>query len=135
MQRSVMRFNLICESVNVPELFGFCNKTNSGPWMGKAKNTCKIRDFQQKRPQPQGKTALMDHAEFEISIEYRAPNCVVEDHGGFWWEGWKLKHVDVKKDGTLLDGKGNPLPEGLSRSCSNGRCTMRLTSTKVNSDN
>ena len=53
-----------------------------------------------------------DYAEFQILVEYKPKGCITWDRGGFWYDGWKLRHINIKRDGTLLDGKGKPLPAG-----------------------
>ena len=83
------------------------NKLNETEWMGKEAKSCKIKDFKQRKPVSVGQEAT-----FDIVVEYKPKGCITFNRGGFWYDGWRLKHIDVKRDGTLLDGNGQPLPAG-----------------------
>lgn len=100
----IMKFQLITRDVKFMETM---NKLNETEWLGKEPGSCKLMDFKQKEPVPMGGTF-----EFEVYVEYKPQGCITINRGGFWYDGWKLRHIDVKRDGTLLDGKGQPLPSG-----------------------
>jgi hypothetical protein len=50
---------------------------------------------------------------FDIEVTYRPKGCIVYV-GNTKYDGWTAMMLDRKKDGTLLDGHGKPLPEGES---------------------
>ena len=117
--KSVLRFNLLMESVNlVPGEGSFPwripSKINSTPWMDKEPESCMVVEFKQKEPVPIGKTAMMDHAEFKILVGYRPHGWISDEkHGGRErLNGWHLEIIARTNDGTLLDGAGKPLPPG-----------------------
>lgn len=104
---TMLKFRLITRELP-PKLFmETMNKLNEKEWMGKEPRSCKIKDIKQKQP-----VAMGDYAEFDIFVEHKPKGCITFDKGGFWYDGWTLRHIDVMKDGTLLDGSGKPLPAG-----------------------
>jgi len=47
----------------------------------------------------------------DLEVTYRPKGCIVFV-GNTKYDGWTAMVLDKKNDGTLLDGEGNPLPEG-----------------------
>jgi hypothetical protein len=87
------------------------NCVNSLPWKGKEPESCKRVEFNQAKP-----VSRSEQTEFIFTVSCRPRRSagVPEGHdawAGLWSEGWKIKHLNISKDGTLLDAKGNPLPE------------------------
>jgi hypothetical protein len=48
---------------------------------------------------------------FDIEVAYRPKGCITYT-GGTKYDGWTALVLDRAQDGTLLDGQGEPLPEG-----------------------
>ncbi|MBX4188437.1 MAG: helix-turn-helix domain-containing protein [Candidatus Doudnabacteria bacterium] len=88
-------------------LVGLYNVINSSQWKGCEPETCKVLEVQLNQPVP-----MNEEATFTFIVSHRPKGYITYHKGGFWWDGWKLKHIDVTQEGVLLDGKGNPLPEG-----------------------
>ena len=82
---------------------------NRTEWRGKPPRTCgltnvKVRSFSAGSTEP--KT-------FDVEVTYRPKGCITFV-GQTKYDGWTAMVLDRKNDGTLLDGHGNPLPEGHS---------------------
>ena len=80
---------------------------NRTQWMGKEPRSCgitnvSIRAYQLGSAEP--KTV-------DIEVTYRPKGCTTFV-GKTKYDGWTALLLDRKKDGTLLDGHGNPLPDG-----------------------
>jgi hypothetical protein len=111
---SCLKFELIAKmatpdfvAVTNPPCFMAClNKLNETEWMGKEPKSCKIKHFEQRKNKSIGQIA-----EFDIFVEYKPEGCITFNRGGFWYDGYKAKHIDVK-DGVPLNGKGQSLPVG-----------------------
>lgn len=80
---------------------------NRSAWHGKEPRSCGITSVKS-RPHPAGTS---DPILFDIEVTYRPKGCITYA-GGTKYDGWTAMMPDRKKDGTLLDGHGNPLPEG-----------------------
>ena len=80
---------------------------NRTEWRGKEPRTCAVVSVKS-RPhafKPEGTP------EVDVEVAFR-PKGVITFSGGTKYDGWSAMVLDRKKDGTLLDGHGNPLPEG-----------------------
>lgn len=57
---------------------------------------------------------MISHAEFAVKVGYRPDGWIsaVELGGRERLNGWRYERQDETPDGTLLDGKGHPLPPG-----------------------
>jgi hypothetical protein len=119
--KSVLKFSVLAESINRPDaptdspwrlLLG--GNVNSTEWMGKEPASCKVIDVQQAAPAPRGKTALIDHAEFLVTVGYKPPGWISPFPGrdDQRYNGWDIEVLDRTAEGVLLDGKGSPLPPG-----------------------
>src|SRR5262245_14426149 len=80
---------------------------NRTEWRGKEPRTCGVVSV---KSRPHGSMSE-ETPEFEVEVAYR-PKGVITFSGGTKYDGWTAMILDRKKDGTLLDGHGNPLPEG-----------------------
>lgn len=88
------------------------NRTNSTEWLGREPESCKVVRFQQ-----QEAVALAEETEFHFTISYRPRGTINAIEGedpwlGLWSDGWKIKHINISRDGVLLDALGKPLPAG-----------------------
>ena len=107
MNRKILKFRLFFKLVGLPPFMETLDHLNSVEWLGREPQTCKILSLHQQSP-----VAVGEQVEFEILVEYRPVGCITSNYGGFWYDGWKIKNIDMKRDGTLLDGHGNPLSVG-----------------------
>lgn len=109
--QTILRFRLTTTEnpFEIMQRFQPAGKTvlNRTEWRGKEPRSCavtglKIRPF-----------AAGSHEAKVIDLEvtYRPKGCIVFV-GNTKYDGWTAMVLGRKNDGTLLDGKGNPLPEG-----------------------
>jgi len=92
---NILRFTLRLPPDDVvPITIALQNKLNEFTWLGKAPGTCKFRKFDDTQW-----TSSQASVDIKCEIEYNP-------------DGWRLKRIDKNPDGSLLDGRGNPLPEG-----------------------
>jgi hypothetical protein len=80
---------------------------NRTAWRGKEPRSCGVIRVKS-RPHA---ASSDDTLAFDVEVAYR-PKGVITFLGGTKYDGWTAMMLDQKKDGTLLDGHGNPLPEG-----------------------
>jgi hypothetical protein len=117
--KSILKFTLIMESANPGcdednSPWRLFNKINSTRWMDKEPESCKVVDIKQMKPVPVGKTAMMDHAEFEIMVGYRPRGWISDKKNNCRQRlnGWVLEVCDQTNNGILLNGSGKPLLAG-----------------------
>jgi hypothetical protein len=80
---------------------------NRTEWRGKERRSCGVSSVQM-RPYSAGSN---EPRVVDVEVSYRPKGCIVYV-GNTKYDGWTALVVDRKPDGTLLDGRGNPLPEG-----------------------
>jgi hypothetical protein len=80
---------------------------NRTPWRGKEPRSCGITAIKG-RPRAVGSP---EPAVYDIEVSYRPKGCITYV-GGARYDGWTLVALDRTEGGTLLDGQGQPLPEG-----------------------
>jgi hypothetical protein len=121
--KSVLRFRVHLER---PNPLSENDKTpwqllNTVAWMGKEPKSCRVIDIKQAAAAPMSKAAssedggsLIDHAEYLVLVGYRPHGWIsnVKNNGRDRLNGWQVEIRDQMNDGTLLDGKGQPLPLG-----------------------
>jgi hypothetical protein len=76
---------------------------NSAYWHGKEPRSCGITNVKW-GPCSQDDSPIA----FNIEVTYRPKGCITYV-GNTKYDGWTAMVLDQKKDGTLLDGHGNPL--------------------------
>ena len=76
-------------------------------WRGKEPRSCGLTNVKI-RPYSAGSNEPMV---VDVEVTYRPRGCITFI-GQTKYDGWTAMMLDRKKDGTLLDGNGNPLPEG-----------------------
>lgn len=76
---------------------------NRTEWRGKEPRTCAVVSIRSR--------ANTDLPEFDVDVAYR-PKGVITFVGGTKYDGWTALMLDRKRDGTLMDGHGLPLPAG-----------------------
>lgn len=80
---------------------------NRTEWRGKEPRSCAVTSVQ-------GRTHTADSTGpmvWDVEVSYR-PKGTITYVGGTKYDGWTAMMLDRMKDGTLLDGHGQPLPEG-----------------------
>lgn len=80
---------------------------NRTEWRGKAPRSCGITSVRS-RPHAAGSG---EPIVVDVEVTCR-PKGSIAYVGGTKYDGWTAMILDRKKDGTLLDGHGQPLPEG-----------------------
>jgi hypothetical protein len=80
---------------------------NRTEWRGKEPRSCGVVSIKG-RPHAAGST---EPVVFDIEVAYRPKGCITYT-GGTKYDGWTAMMLDRANNGTLLDGQGNPLPEG-----------------------
>jgi hypothetical protein len=80
---------------------------NRTEWRGKESRSCGVSSVQM-RPYSAGSN---EPRIVDVEVSYRPKGCIVFV-GNTKYDGWTAMVVDRKPDGTSLDGRGNPLPEG-----------------------
>jgi hypothetical protein len=88
------------------------NSVNSTEWKGREAESCKLVQFNQARP-----VSRSEQTDFVFTVSYRPHGDTGTAKGhdawsGLWSDGWKIKHLNITKDGVLLDAEGKPLPDG-----------------------
>lgn len=82
---------------------------NRTAWRGKEPRTCGVTAINS-RPHGVGSAGPVL---YEIEVTYRPKGCITY-LGGTRYDGWTVSVLDRADDGTLLDGHGEPLPDGQS---------------------
>lgn len=80
---------------------------NRTEWRGKEPRSCGITAVK-------GRSHVARSTEpvvYDLEVAYRPKGCITHT-GGTRYDGWTAVMIDRARDGTLLDGQGNPLPEG-----------------------
>jgi hypothetical protein len=80
---------------------------NRTTWRGKEPRTCGVTALK-------GRPRFSDSKEpivFDVQVSYRPKGCITYV-GNTRYDGWTAMVLDRAKDGTLLDGHGQPLPKG-----------------------
>lgn len=80
---------------------------NRTEWRGKESRSCGLTNVKM-RPHSAGSN---EPKVFDVEVTYRPRGCITFV-GPTKYDGWTAMMLDRKQDGTLLDGHGNPLPEG-----------------------
>jgi hypothetical protein len=80
---------------------------NRTEWRGKEPRSCGVTGVHM-RAYSAGSN---EPRTIDIEVSHRPKGCVIYV-GNTKYDGWTAMVVDRKADGTLLDGRGNPLPEG-----------------------
>jgi len=88
------------------------NRTNSTTWQGHEPESCKLVQFRQCKS-----ATGSQQTEFLFTVSYRPRGTLNPIEGndawsGLWSDGWKIKHINISRDGILLDANGNPLGAG-----------------------
>ena len=88
------------------------NCINSREWKGHEPESCKLVKFTQSNP-----VTRAEQTDFVFTVSYRPRGATgaaeaQDAWSGLWADGWKIKHLNITKDGVLLDADGNPLPDG-----------------------
>ncbi len=101
-------------STNPMEVFNYFypggkTRVNSAVWRGKEPRTCAVTGVKSRSRYANDPTPYT----FDIEVTYRPPGFITYV-GNTRYIGWAAMVLDRAKDGTLLDGKGMPLPEGRS---------------------
>jgi hypothetical protein len=78
---------------------------NRTAWRNKESRTCAVTGLGTSERQPG------DPVEILIEVTYK-PKGFISFVGNTKYDGWDVLKVDKQADRTLLDGNGNPLPEG-----------------------
>lgn len=80
---------------------------NRTEWQGKQRRSCGVTKVSM-RPHTIGSN---DPILIDVEVTYRPKGCITYS-GSTKYDGWTAMVRDQARDGTLLDGHGNPLPEG-----------------------
>jgi len=80
---------------------------NRTEWRGKEPRSCAVTGARI-RPYSAGTN---EAKVVDLEVTYRPKGCIVFV-GNTKYDGWTAMVLDRRSDGTLLDGQGNPLPEG-----------------------
>lgn len=110
MNESILRFRV---SVNDPrEAFdryhpGGATVLNRTTWREKPPRSCGITKVHTLPHRADDRSPWIA----EIEVSYRPKGCITYV-GTTKYDGWTAMMLDRTQDGTLLDGKGQPLPEG-----------------------
>lgn len=80
---------------------------NRTEWRGKEPRSCGLTNVKS-RPYSAGSN---EPQVFDVEVTHRPKGCTTFV-GPTKYDGWTAMMLDRKEDGTLLDGHGNPLPEG-----------------------
>jgi hypothetical protein len=96
--------------VDVFERFFPGGKTilNRTEWRGKEPRSCGVTGFKSRTHRADDPSPVT----YEIEVSYR-PKGVITYVGNTKYDGWTAMMLDRQRDGTLLDGKGQPLADGL----------------------
>jgi hypothetical protein len=78
---------------------------NRSEWRGKEPRSCAVTGL---RSGPQSQAG--EKTTFEVEVSYR-PKGHITYVGNTKYDGWTMLALDKTKDGTLLDGRGKPLPD------------------------
>jgi hypothetical protein len=80
---------------------------NRTAWMGREPRSCGVTRAKGRPFSPgDGKPII-----FDVEVSYRPKGCITYV-GDTRYDGWTAMLLDRAKDGTLLDGHGNPLASG-----------------------
>ena len=118
--KSLLRFRLLAEFVNplepeegTPLWLMDRSLRNSSPWMGKEAGSCMVVHVEQQSSVTLGKTFMMEHAEFIVTVGFRPEGWIsnLGNGGRDRLNGWTREICDQMDDGSMLDGKGHPLPD------------------------
>ena len=114
MNETVLQFRRAGTLVVLSELveLDLMNRINSTAWQGHEPESCKLVQFRQAKA-----TAGATKTEFLFTVSYRPKGTINSMEGddawsGLWSDGWKIKHINISKEGVLLDANGQPLPAG-----------------------
>lgn len=111
----VLRFNMKVENASPQTIFGILGRfhpngewaLNRTEWMGKEPRSCAVtRVFSDS-------VAIGERMRCHIEVTYR-PKGYISYTGNTKYDGWTAMILDRASDGTLLDGKGQPLKDGAS---------------------
>jgi hypothetical protein len=80
---------------------------NRTSWRGKEPRSCGVTAIKG-RAQAVGSE---EPATYDIEVSYRPRGCITY-LGGTRFDGWTVSVLDCTDEGALLDGKGQPLPDG-----------------------
>lgn len=80
---------------------------NRTAWLGKEPRSCGITNMKSRSYSADDKSPII----WDLEVSYR-PKGIITYVGHTKYDGWTAMVLDRKKDGTLLDGKGQPLLEG-----------------------
>lgn len=80
---------------------------NRTEWRGKEPRSCGVTQVASRSQVAGSNEPLV----FDIEVSYRPKGCITF-LGDTRYDGWTAMLLSQDKDGTLLDGNGNPLPEG-----------------------
>jgi len=80
---------------------------NRTEWRGKEPRSCAVTDV---KVGPNS-TGSAERYIADIEVTYRPKGCITFV-GSTKYDGWTAMMLDRRPDGTLLDGRGNPLPDG-----------------------
>src|SRR5262245_19598193 len=118
--KEILNFRLMLESVYAFEVPAGTavellvrSAINSTTWQGREPRSCRVINVQTPAAdlQPDG---AVHHFELHVQIGFR-PDGWQSGHSADGKErlnGWDLERLDEARDGTLLDGQGQPLPAG-----------------------
>lgn len=111
MKPSVLRFTLTSTENPMEVMARFFPRgttlLNRTEWRGKEPRSCGLTNVKM-RPSSAGSDKPKV---FDVEVTYRPKGCITFV-GPTKYDGWTAMMLDRKPDGTLLDGHGNPLPEG-----------------------
>lgn len=110
MNEKILRFVLKTKSpANVMDVFfpGGHQVLNRTEWMGKEPRSCAVTKCSSREHTANSPDPVI----FDIEVSYR-PKGYISYCGNTQYNGWECEMLDRMKDGTLLDGKGQPLNAG-----------------------
>jgi hypothetical protein len=111
MKQTVLRFVLkfTGSPMEIMARFNPKGKTvlNRTEWRGKEPRSCAVTSVHFRSHSAASEEPII----YEVEVTYRPKGCIVYS-GNTKYDGWMAMVLDRKKDGTLLDGHGQPLPEG-----------------------